>query len=106
MWNRARVVGVHPVAAGERVHLVELEIEGNADEFDFGEVTQLLEQPRNNWQVAYDERETGAESGRVRYAFLHYLDLAKPLLTADGRIDLPPESPIPEHLRGIEYEHP
>jgi len=104
MANRARVVGIHPVAADEPVHLVELEIEGNADGFDIGEITQEVPgQPRRNWQAVYGERRIGQN----RWAFFfHYLDTAKPLLSPAGPLALPPESSVPEHLRGIEYEQP
>ncbi len=104
MAKRARVVGIHPNAAPEPAHLVELEIEGSAEGFDFGEITQEVSgQPRNNWQAVYDEREVGQN----RFAFFfHYLDTAKPLLSPAGPLALPPDSPAPEHLQGIEYEQP
>ena len=104
MANRARIVGIHPVAADEPVHLVELEIEGNADGFGIGEITQELPgEPQSNWQVVYDERQIGQN----RWAFFfHYLDTAKPLLSPAGPLALPPESPLPDHLTGIEYEQP
>jgi hypothetical protein len=102
--NRARVVGIHPIAADEPVYLVELEIEGSADGFDFGEITQDVPgQPPSNWQVAYDERQVGQN----RFAFFfHYLDTAKPLLSPAGPLALLTESPVPRHLQGIEYEPP
>jgi len=104
MVNRARVVGVHPLVADDPVHLVELDIEGIADGFDFGEITQEVPgQPPSNWQAVYDEREIGQN----RFAFFfHYLDTTKPLLSAACPLALPPESPVPEHLHGIEYEPP
>jgi hypothetical protein len=104
MANRARVIGIHPVAADEPVHLVEFEVEGNAADFDFGAITQEVPgQPRSNWQAVYDEREIGAN----RFAFFfHYLDTAKPLATPVGPLALPPESPVPEHLQSIDYEQP
>ena len=108
MANRVRIVGVHPVEADEPVYLVEVEVEGPVGEFDFGAVTQELSgQPQGNWQTAYDEREMGRESDRVRFAFFfHDLDTAKPLLTPHGAIDLPLATPVPGHLRAIEYEQP
>lgn len=102
MAVRARAVGIHPIAADELVHLVELEV--GTDCFDFGEITQkVLGQPRSNWQVAYDERKVGQH----RFAFFfHCLDTGKPLLGPAGPLVLPPESPVPEHLLGIQYEPP
>ncbi len=104
MASRARVVGVHRIVADEPVHLVEIDIEGSADGFDFGEITQDVPgQPPSNWQTAYDEREVGQN----RFAFFfHYLDTTNPLLSPAGPLSLPPESPVPEHLQGIEYEPP
>jgi hypothetical protein len=104
MANRARIIGIHPVTADEPVHLVELEVAGSTDDFDFGEITQESPgQPRSNWQAVYDERELGEN----RFAFFfHYLDTAKPLLSPFGPLSLPAETPIPEHLQGIEYEPP
>lgn len=104
MENQVRVIGIHPVPADEPVHLVELAVEGDADDFDFGEITQEVPgQPRSNWQAVYDERDVG----KNRFAFFfHYLDTTRPLLSPAGPLDLPPESPIPAHLQGIEYEQP
>jgi hypothetical protein len=104
MAERVRIVGIHPIAADEPVHLVEFEVSDNDGDFDFGEVTQQQSgQPRSNWQVAYDERQVG----ETRFAFFfHYLDTNKPLLSPVGPLALPPESPAPEHLQGIEYEQP
>ena len=102
MANPVQVIGVHPVVAGEPVHLVELQTD--VDDFDFGNVTQNIPgQPRSHWQVAYDERKVGEN----RFAFFfHYLDMAKPLLSPAGPLELPLEAPIPEHLQGITYEQP
>ena len=104
MAAKARVIGVHPVAADEPVHLLEIEVESSTDDFDFGEVTQELPgEKRCNWQVAYEEQEIGEN----RFAFFfHYLDTAKPLLSPAGPLKLPPASPIPEHLQDIEYDQP
>jgi len=102
MSAKARIIGVHPVAVSdEPVHLIEIEVDHGLDDFDFGDVTQeLSDKPRGNWQVAYDEREIG----KNRFAFFfHFLDIAKPLLSSAGPLELPPESPLPEHLRGLEY---
>src|SRR5690242_6923671 len=104
MVNQTRVVGIHQVEAEEPVHLVELQVEGSVDDFDFGEITQ--EEPgkqRNNWQAAYDERKIS--ENRAAF-FFHYLDTTRPLLTSAGPLALPPESPVPEHLQNIEYEKP
>jgi hypothetical protein len=106
--NRVRIVGVHPVPAEVPVHLIELEVEGPIDEFDFGRVTQELPaQPPANWQVAYDEHELSREGKHARFAFFfHYLDLGRPLLTPFGPASVPGESALPRHLQAVEYEQP
>lgn len=108
MANVVKVVGVHPVTAEEPVHLIEIELTGNLDEFDFAEVTQEVKgKPRENWQAAYDERELSKGGGAVRFAFFfHYLDFEKPLLTPFGEVKLPAVSKAPTHLKSIEYEQP
>jgi hypothetical protein len=108
MTNAVRIIGLHPVPADMPVHLIELELGGDIHAFNFGEVTQELPtQPRENWQVAYHEREVGRDGNRVRFAFFfHYLDLAKPLLTPFGTVWLPAESGVPQHLQFVKYEQP
>jgi hypothetical protein len=108
MKNIVRVVGVHPVPADEPVHLIEIELSGDIEAFDFGEITQALpDQRRENWQAAYDERELQRNLKSARFAFFfHYLDLRKALLTSWGPVNLPAESPAPKHLASIEYEQP
>jgi len=108
MANKSTVGGVHRVPGHERVFLIEIEVAGDVAAFDFGDVTQELpDEPRPNWQVAYDEKELGRQGGIVRFAFFfHYLDPKKPLLTSFGAIVLPAESPIPQHLRDLKYEGP
>ena len=108
MRGQVKIVGVHPVPAEEPIHLIEIEIEEPADAFEFGAVTQAKPGvPRENWQVAYDERKLASADGKTRFAFFfHYLDLEKALITSHGSVKLPPVSPIPAHLRGVEYEAP
>jgi hypothetical protein len=120
------VVGVYPVPeAPEPCHLIEVVVRGSPG-FDPGDFTQSdPDQPRDNWQTAYDERvvsESGdsplTESfelsgrpdlleGNVRLVFfMHYLDTARPLLTPFGAVELPTPTERPERLSGIEYEEP
>jgi hypothetical protein len=106
--DTVRVIGVHDMAMDVPVHLIEIEIHGDVDEFDFGEVTQeLASEPSENWQVAYDEQELSREGNLARFAFFfHDLKLGEPLKTNFGTARLPVESPIPERLSDIEYEEP
>lgn len=109
MPAKLTVVGVHPVkSADEPCHLVELLVEGADDELDFGKVTQEVKgQPRDNWQVPYDEQTLKEGDGKCRYAFFfHYLDLKNPLQTPLGPVKLPTPTDTPKHLKKINYEAP
>jgi hypothetical protein len=108
MTNQATIVGVHEIDADEPVHLLEIELTGDIDAFDFADMTQMIaDQPRENWQSAYDEREIESPTSNRRFAlFFHYLDLNAPLITSFGEISLPKSTPLPERLADIEYEEP
>jgi len=108
MLGRVEVIGVHPVPAEKPVHLIEIEVEQSGERFDFGDVTQeVSDQPHENWQVAYDERELKSSDGKSRFAFFfHHLDLEKALITSFGSVKLPPVTPVPSHLNEVEYEAP
>lgn len=108
MATQARIIGVHPVETEEPVHLIELLVEGDVQEFEIGEVTQDdPEHPKANWQVAYDERILEESKKKVRYAFFfHYLDLQRPLLTSAGQLPIPKPTATPAHLQSIVYETP
>lgn len=104
--SMVRVLGVHPIAAQEPVHLVEIEVIGVASEVDWGSFTQPMPgSSRDDWQAPYDERPVPAHPGRWCF-FFHYLDRNQPLQSFAGNLALPPESPIPSHLRFIKYEGP
>ncbi len=108
MTTQAKIIGVHPVEAEEPVHLIELLVEGDVDEFEIGELTQeVAGQPKMNWQAPYDDRLLEELQGKVRYAFFfHYLDLKKPLLASSGLLTLPKPTKAPAHLQDIVYESP
>jgi hypothetical protein len=108
MAERMRIIGVHPIPAKEPCHLVEIELKAPFDEFDFGLVTQEMpDEPKANWQVAYDEQQvTNYEAGSRWAFFFHYLDFERPLFTPLGPITLPEPTPVPPHLKAIEYYEP
>jgi hypothetical protein len=108
MSTQVQIIGVHPIEAHEPVHWIELLVEGDADAFDIGEVTQEVPgQPKSDWQAPYDERVLEEAEGRIRYAFFfHYLDWKKPLPTPAGSMPLPKPTKQPAHLKNIEYESP
>ncbi len=108
MTLHAKVIGVHPVEAEEPVYLIEILVEGDVRKFDFDAVTQdTPNQPRSNWQSAYDERTLEESDVVARYAFFfHYLDFDKPLLSKAGPLVLPKPEELPSHLQEIVYESP
>jgi len=108
MSNCATIIGVHAIEAEEPVHLIELELSGDVDNFDFDDVTQTVPgQPRDNWQAAYDEREIKSPTKYRRFSFyFHYLDSSLPLITPFGEIAIPVTTPLPAHLASLRYESP
>lgn len=108
MVNPIRIVGIHPISASEPCHLVEVELDAPSDEFDFGMVTQAIPgQPKDDWQVAYDEQQIDKNNIGSRWVFFfHSLNFQYPLATPLGPISLPQPTPLPSHLSEIEYEAP
>ncbi len=60
---------------------------------------------KENWQVPYDERHLD-DSGCRWVFFFHFLNPNKPLKTIYGNIELPKPTPLPIHLKNLEYEAP
>ena len=119
---RAEAIGVHPVEeSGEGCYLVELRVTGDGV-LDVGAITQPDDdRPRNDWQVAYDPYQltldgaSGVEldafaldvRGESRLAFFfYYLNLARPLQSPLGSMQLPAPTGRPARLRFIRYEPP
>jgi hypothetical protein len=114
---RIEVIGVYPIPAPEPCHLVEVLIAGGKPADVVASITQeTAGQPRNNWQVPYDEHYLTADGtkpeefapvseDRVAF-FFHYLDLRRPLLSAGGALQLPAPSSCPARLEFIRYEPP
>src|SRR5262249_41793362 len=105
-------------------HLIEVWVRGLDGELSVAEFTQKVErQPRENWQVPYDERvlnedgtaqageqfpqsiEADGEDLRMAF-FFHYLDFSKPILTPAGGLQLPAETKRPSRLKFLKYEPP
>jgi hypothetical protein len=103
MVNCFRIIGVHHVESNEPCHLIEVDIDDM--NFDWTSVTQRNSgRTREEWQAAYDEQPV---PGRKSWAFFfHDLDFSRPLVTKYGEIALPSLTPIPEHLKQIDYSPP
>ena len=57
VFMELRLIGVYLLDAPEPCHLIEIEFANDASDFDWGEVTQEISgQPRDNWQVPWDEQ--------------------------------------------------
>lgn len=111
------ILGFHPVPGRGDAYLLEVVVHRPAGSFDVGLFTQEdPHQPRDNWQVAYDERYLNSEGTEVlswneppaqagestRLAFFMFsLDLRRPLLTAFGPVSLPPPTEAPPRLLAI-----
>ena len=101
-----RVVGVHPVEARQPVHLIELEAQIEDMPIVWDSITQSIAgRDPNYWQVPYDEQKVPEKNWHWCF-FFHYLDQSRPLLSHSGFLALPPETPVPEHLRFMHYEEP
>ncbi len=102
-----RILGIYPVEqAPEPCFLFEIEFDTPVGDYPWEEVTQELPgQPRENWQVPWDERPLD-DCGKRWAFFFHYLDLSRKLRTADGELDVISPSDWPQHLSYIEYEEP
>src|SRR4051794_1187466 len=104
MPTQAKIIGVYLIAADEPVHLIDLVVEGDAGDFDVGEVAQeVAGQPKSNWQAPYDDRVLEKSGGTIHYAFFfNHLDFEKPLITPAGSLSVPKPTKQPAHLKEIE----
>jgi hypothetical protein len=123
---KVEVIGVYPIEASDPVHLVELIIRDSDGKFSFYDITQEVPgQPKDNWQVPYDEKILNADGtsiksdpffnqdteddwlGDVRIIFFfHYLNPESLMKTPFGDVVLPPESDKPDRLDFVKYEAP
>ncbi|HLL60679.1 MAG TPA: hypothetical protein VK338_03095 [Candidatus Nitrosocosmicus sp.] len=111
--KKVNVIGIYTVPKNKDVHLIELMVNASLKEFDMVDFTQEdLTQPRDNWQVAYDEQYLNRDGTEViqdsnnksttRVAFfMYYLNFSKPLITPFGLIDLPKPTVLPKRLTDI-----
>lgn len=111
------VIGVYPI--NSNVHLFEVMLNDNKpSEVNVDEFTQeILNEPKENWQAAYDERYLNESGDRVvgdffekplediaptRLAFfMYYVNFNTPLITPYGEVALPFPSPLPQRLKDI-----
>jgi hypothetical protein len=88
------------------LYLLEIEVNPADAEIDWMAITQPVRgQPRENWQVPYEEQRIGEAENRWVF-FFHSLDLTRPLQTEVGDIVLPSPTPLPPQLSLIAYNVP
>jgi hypothetical protein len=95
------------------IYLFEVEIDEPDASFDPGLFTQEdAGRPRDDWQVAYDEKYLNVEGSSIQPKpapgekirigfFFHAPKLNQPLLTQYGAIELPMPMAMPERLRNL-----
>lgn len=90
----------------ENLYVLEIFIDDQIEDLNWSEVTQEIpDQPKENWQVPYDEQLLD-DTGRRWAFFFHFMDWRKPLLTSFGPITLPKPTELPRHLSFMKYESP
>lgn len=88
------------------LYLLEMQVEPPGAEIDWAEITQPVDgQPRDSWQVAYDDNPLDEDESRWTF-FFHYLDRSRPLNSELGPLPLPEPTPIPPHLSAVVYDVP
>ena len=113
----ASIIGVYPVKKHPEVKVIEMTLDCPPSQVDISKFIHPIDNfPKSSWQVPYDEKylnENGTESiggfcdvpADIPYTrlvfFLHFVNLAKPLLSPFGRLKFPEESPMPNRLRSI-----
>ncbi|MFN0068865.1 MAG: hypothetical protein ACKVYV_14665 [Limisphaerales bacterium] len=122
------ILGVHPVRAETRCHLIEIRIAGAAIKFSLHDVLSEITQEvpgrnRSMWQTVYEEcllneagenvmtdasavmdRKQGLRGGCRLVFFFNELDFGRPLLTPFGPLTLPKPTRRPARLRRLKYE--
>ena len=84
MANSAGVIGIHPDSASELVHLVELEILDDPEDYSFNEITQVdSKKPCCSWKLAFQEQHPAGN--RVAFNF-HNLDTTNSFLSPTGSL--------------------
>jgi len=112
--------GIHPVAAPESVHLIEIQIHDFTGTVDLGQITQTVSSiPYIGNQVPWlphklstdglsgeelSEIEPVEVESNCRLAFfLHFLNTSMPLETQFGPTPLPVETMLPNRLSFIKF---
>jgi hypothetical protein len=118
MAKELQVIGVYKIEENADVHLIELIMPAIPSEVQVDEITQeISDEPRENWQVAYDERYLNSTGDKIigdyfdlpkenvwptRIAFFLYcIDFSKPILTQFGPVSLSQPIKVPDRLRSI-----
>lgn len=89
--------------------LVEIKVSALDVPFDFDSLTLPVQgQPKDNWQVVWDERVLSADQqrGELHACFFLFVSSKEPLKTPAGDIVLPPPMDRPARLDWVTFEEP
>lgn len=118
MNDKLNIIGVYDIEGHEDVHLIELLINEKPSLIDIGQFTQENHsQPKDNWQVAYDEYYLNFAGDKVigdcidlpinddvptrLTFFLYFINFDLPLITQFGKIELLSATKLPKRLESI-----
>ncbi len=118
MNDKLNIIGVYEIEGHKDVHLIELLINEKPSLIDVGQFTQENpSQPKDKWQVAYDEYYLNSTGEKVigdffdlpindntptrLTFFLYFINFDLPLITQFGIIELQPAIKLPKRLESI-----
>ena len=118
MEEKLQVIGVYKIKENADVHLVELIIPATPSDVQVEDITQEVpNEPKDNWQVAYDEHYLNLMGNKIigdflklpkdntaptRIAFfLYFLDFSRPILTQFGEVKLPQPVAMSDRLKQL-----
>ena len=113
-----QLIGIYQVSTDQDVSLIEIKMNILAREFDVSSFTQQDDSnPREDWQVAYNEHFLNEDGTKVVGTFgcnnmlsvvktrvvffMYFVDTAKPLISRYGELLLSTHVPLPERLAKI-----
>ena len=118
MNDKLNIIGVYEIEGHKDVHLIELQINEKPSLIDVGQFTQENpSQPKDDWQVAYDEYYLNSIGDKVigdflnlplndniptrLIFFLYFINFDLPLITQFGVVELQSAIKLPKRLESI-----
>lgn len=123
MNNSIELIGIYQLNHPSIIHIIELQVNEEIQEFDISKFTQEMEgQDKMNWQVPYDEKfldsdnkvigdwiniPTSLHAETKIVFFFHELNFDKPLITPYGELVISSAIDQPNWMKEImNYEAP